>query len=232
MRLSELAFACYVYKKMTDDDSSYRHFLKETNHAPDLGIAKHRIELLKWLNEWGCRQFAKSYHDMASDEIRAWYEESNALLPPPYKTLLELSDVDISSASVAYERLTERTASKRSKKNGGKSNIRIGPTGASKVLFAIRPNALIPWDAPIREQFERDGLAKSYTGYLGWAQAELEELGEACERNGYNLSSLPELIGGPDSSIAKLIDEYLWVTITRNRPAPTDEILTRWANWE
>lgn len=232
MKLPELAFACYIYKRMTDNDSSYRHFLKETNHAPDIGIAKHRIELLKWLNKWGCRQFAKNYHGMASDEIRIWYGESGALLPPPDKALPELSDVDINSASVAYERLAERTASKRSKRNGGKSTIRFGPTGASKVLFAIRPNALISWDAPIRERFEWDGLAKAYADYLGWAQAELKELGEACERNGYNLSILPELIGRPDSSITKLVDEYLWVKITRNCPAPTDEIFMRWASWE
>ena len=75
MKLSELAFACYIYGQMSDYDSSYLHFLEATNHALDLKVAEHRIELLKWLNKWGCRQFAKIYYHLASEEIETWYEE-------------------------------------------------------------------------------------------------------------------------------------------------------------
>ena len=138
MRLCELAFACYVYSQMTDYDNAYGRFLEATNYTPDLRIPKHRIELLEWLNRWGCRQFAKNCFDLASDEIGTWYEDSNDLLPSPDKALLDLRDADIESASTAYERLAERTASTRRRKNGGKSTVRAGPTGAAKVLFAIR----------------------------------------------------------------------------------------------
>ena len=162
MKLSELAFACYIYTRMSDYDSSYQDFLKATNHAPDLNIAKHRKALLQWLNKWGCRQFAKDYHKLASEEIKIWYQEFSALPFHVDATLLELSDNDIAVAKVAYEKLAKRTASWRKTRSGSKSVIMVGPTGAAKILFAIRPNALIPWDDPIRKALKLDGSAKSH----------------------------------------------------------------------
>jgi len=232
MKLFEIAFACYIYGQMSDYDSSYCDFLKATNHKPDIKIAEHRIELLKWLNKWGCRQFAKNYHRLASEEIRTWYEQFNGLLFPTRKTLLELSDDEAAVASKAYADLAERKASKRNTKSGGKSDVMIGPTGAAKILFAIRPNALPPWDDPIRPRLKLDGSAKSYVSYLGIVKREIEELGKACERNGYSLLDLPKLVDKPTSSLAKLIDEYFWVTISRKCPAPASDSLARWATWQ
>jgi hypothetical protein len=230
--LYELAFACYIYKRMSNADEAYEEFRKATKPRPDLGKAEHRTALVIWLRKWGCRQFAKDDHKLASNEIRDWYEECYDQLRPLNKKLLEFSDVDFASASTAYAKLAERTASWRSNKTGGESNIKVGPTGAAKILFAIRPQALIPWDAPIREAFEPDDSAKSYADYLMKVKIMLEELGETCKKNGYGLSDLPELVGRPsDSSLVKLIDEYFWVTITNKCKAPSNQILEQWTAW-
>ena len=117
MRLSELAFACYIYGRISDYDSSYHDFLKAANHAPDLRLESHRIELLKWLNKWGCRQFAKEYHRLASDQIAAWYEQFNSQLISKDKTLLNLSDDNINSTSTTFDELAKQTASKRANKS-------------------------------------------------------------------------------------------------------------------
>ena len=34
---------------------------------PDLALSDHRNALLDWLRNWGCRQFALDYHDLAAD---------------------------------------------------------------------------------------------------------------------------------------------------------------------
>jgi len=232
MKLSELAFACYIYSRMSNYDSAYRDFLKNTHPAPDLRLAEHRIELLKWLNKWGCRQFATDYRNLASDEIKVWYEECNAMLSSPNKTLLELSDSEIASTSIAYERLADRTASKRNVKNKNAFIVLVGPTGAAKILFAIRPKALLPWDEPIRRKFRLDGSSNSYVTFLGITKEKLEALDRACRRNGYDLSNLPKVVGRPGSSLVKLIDEYLWVTITKRCPLPPGDTLSKWATWQ
>ena len=118
MRLYELAFACHVYNQMTDYDTSYRDFLQATNHAPDLSITQHCIALLEWLNKWRCRQFAKEYYELATEQIGLWYEGSAALLPPPSKPLCHLSEAEIVSACTAYGRLANRLASKRDRYHG------------------------------------------------------------------------------------------------------------------
>jgi hypothetical protein len=232
MKLSDLAFACYVYSRMSNYDKSYTYFLNCTNNRIDIRINGHRIALIKWLNSWGCRQFALNYHNLASEEISDWYEEFGNLLFPRNMTLLELSDNDIVLVSKAYAKLVGRTASKRKTKNAGEVDVMIGPTGAAKILFALRPNALAPWDESIRDKLNLDGSPSSYTNYLRIVKDNLEELSETCKRNGYDLSELPNLVGRPGSSLAKLVDEYFWVTISRNCPPPAHDDLARWVNWQ
>jgi hypothetical protein len=176
MKLAELAFACYIYSHMSDYDSSYVSFLNSTTPQLDLQLEHHRTYLLKWLNNWGCRQFAREYHTRASEEIRIWYQESGARMLPANATLLSLSNEDLAQIEQSYARLVSRTASRRRMNNGTETRVEIGPTGASKILFALRPSALIPWDDPIRKRFDADGSACSYTNFLRNVRTNLNEL--------------------------------------------------------
>jgi hypothetical protein len=231
MRLTELAFACYVYGRMTDFDSSYLQFLKKTKPNLDLNNKQHRMALLKWLNDWGCRQFSIKYHELASEEIRTWYQDVGNQLFSPDKTFLDLSDGDLASVRIAYTELVNRTASIRTLPNGDQSKVTIGPTGTAKILFALRPNSMIPWDEPMRSEFHYDGSAGDYTEYLLCVAENLGELNETCVRMGFKLSDLPQLLGRPKSSLTKLIDEYHWVTISRKCPTPTSQELKQWVQW-
>lgn len=231
MKLAELAFACYVYGRMTDYDRSYLQFLKETSPQLDLGKEQHRKALLNWLNDWGCRQFAVDYHELASEEIYGWYQDVGNWLFSLGKTLLDLSDSDFALVRAAYAKLVNRTASERTLRDGRQAKVEFGPTGTAKILFALRSDALIPWDASIRSKFRFVGSANDYADYLRLVKKNLEELNEACERNSHKLSDLPQLLGRPKSTLAKLIDEYFWVTVSRKCPAPTSEELMQWAQW-
>jgi hypothetical protein len=111
MRLSHLAFGCYLYGAFTDFDKSYENFLRVTDYSPDPTISEHRNELLIWLNSWGCRQIAIEYHEIASQEILSWHNRYNNVLPDISRNLWELTENDFNSLGFAYESLSKCTAS-------------------------------------------------------------------------------------------------------------------------
>jgi hypothetical protein len=231
MNLSELAFACYVYAGMSDYDISYNRLRTETSPQVDLAISNHRGALLKWLNDWGCRQFSKNHHDSASAEIGSWYSIFSPRLFPPQRTLSILTRQDLGTVEEAFGDLMHRTASMRETRNGQISPIEIGPTGAAKILFALRPEALVPWDSAIRSNHNLDGSARSYLAFLEIVKNHLSELEVECQRFEINLHELPAYIERPQSSLAKLVDEYFWVTITRRCAPPSNSWLMRWPEW-
>ena len=231
MKLAQLAFACYIYSRMSNYDRSYIRFIESTKPQLDLQLEHHRMSLLKWLNNWGCRQFAREHHMLASEEIRKWYQESGARMFPADVTLLSLSNENLALVEEAYAGLFRRPASRRRMNNGTETRVEIGPTGASKILFALRPLALIPWDDPIRKRFGADGSPYSYTKFLRTVRTDLNELEQACKEKGYIITDLPNLLGRPTSSIAKMIDEYFWVTETRGCTVPPEDEISRWATW-
>lgn len=231
MKLYELAFACHIYNQMTNYDQSYLDLIRAAGGKVNLDLPGHRIALLEWLNKWGCRQFAKEYHDLASEQIARWYRKSQSSLPEPGKPLQELSDAELSSACHAYGDLVQRLACRRSK---GEQDIAVtvGPTGAAKILFALRPEALVPWDEAIRQHMNLDGSLPSYRTYLTVIRAHIDELAEACAWGGHTLADLPGLVGRPGFTLVKLIDEYHWVTISQRCHPPTTETIAQWAIWE
>ncbi len=217
---------------MSDDyDSSYRQFLKATSPQINLQLEQHQKPLLKWLNYWGCRQFAKEYHPLAAQEIAEWYKEISLQLFSINTELLSLTDDDFALVERAYAKLVSRTASIRKSAKGTESRVKVGPTGTAKILFALRPNALIPWDNPIRDKLNLDGTAHSYCAYLRIVKNHLEELSLDCIKFGLSIADLPDILDRPVSSVAKLMDEYFWVTISRKCPTPDDSRFMRWITW-
>ena len=45
------------------------------------------------------------------------------------------------------------------------------------------------------------------------------------------LADLPRRLGRPQSTLPKLVDEYYWVTITRDCKPPDPHTLERWVAW-
>lgn len=230
----DLLFASHVYGPMSGADASYNNFMVATHHKPDLGKDEHCYELLKWLNRWGCRQFAKDYHTAASATIKDWWKDTQ--LPPPNRELLDLLSRDFDNIRTAYKSLAELQASQRKSDSGLNTVVEIGPTGAAKILFAIRPKALMPWDSFIRSKLGFDGSAQSYVEFLKEVQTRLNELGGICQRNGIELAQLlheiAKVANRPIPSLVKLMDEYLWVTITKECQVPRVENLALWATWK
>ena len=89
----------------------------------------------------------------------------------------------------------------------------------------------MPWDNAIRRRFGFDESADSYVQYLLKVQEWLNGLSGECQKHGFTLADLPTQVGRPKSSLPKLIDEYLWVTLTKKCQLPKKEMVERWAKW-
>ena len=228
MTILELAFACYLYNRLTKFDKDYFEFLSITKGKPDLLIEKHRAALIKWLNKWGCRQFAIEYHEMFSNELGRWYADNRALLPKPGKQIWQLSNDELNMLGDFYESLASLKASEKKYKRRGGVNVKVGPTGSAKILFAIRPNAVAPWDEPIRKAKGYNDSKDSYLEFLNDIKEKLIELDHLCKATGMELTSLPRFIDRPGSSVTKLIDEYNWITLTKGWTLPEPSKYKKW----
>jgi hypothetical protein len=225
--LAGLAFACHIFTGLDSEEEAGRI------EAPlDLTPDASRKGLLCWLNEWGCRQFKKEYHDKAARQLDCWHkkEAGSRLFLPENKNLLSLTATDLDTAEKAYDALWRKTASIREVK-GKQQHVTFGPTGTAKILFRLRPQALMIWDGQIRDSFGLDGSAPSYRKYLEMGKIWLKELDEECKRHGFGLESLPERMGRSKSSPAKLLDEYLWITVTLKHKPPGRDQLAQWVMW-
>ena len=230
MNLYELAFTSHVYNAFTNYNADYLRLLERTGPELNLERAEHRQELIDWLNQWGCRQFALGYHSLASEEMLAWHRSNFQELVPGHKPLWDLTDSELFHVSEVFDSLVVRTASHKVR-NGQEITTTFGPTGASKILFALRPHAMIAWDTPIRNKGKFLGNGGSYKNYLYRALEEIESLKRSCLKHDIELEEIPGLLERDNATVAQLVGEYFWVTITRECLPPTIETAAAWARW-
>jgi len=205
MNLYELAFTCYIYDHFTSFNRTYKNFRELTGKELNLYDAAHRQHLIDWLNDWGCRQFSLRHHDNASEQILAWYRENLNDLPPGDKKLWELTGQELAEISEVYNDLVFRKASQVSTNSRSFSKT-VGPTGASKILFALRPEIAVPWDEAIRKGLKHGSDGSSYVDYLKRVCTEIQSLAKSCRNNSIELLGVPELLNREGSTVAQLLE--------------------------
>jgi hypothetical protein len=203
--LADLRGTAAVFNGFTNADASWLRLVADTAPGPDPGRADHRALLHRWLNTWGCRIRYPHPGEPAPFEegVAAWWHACQTALPET--SLARLTDAGVDAAAESYASLAQVCVSA-----GGAART-LGPTAAAKLLYALRPAAIMPWDAAIaiRMYGARDGAAFGRHLRLGrsWARAVIAETGA-------DETTLPGLIGRPAISLAKILDEHLYVTIT------------------
>ena len=226
--LCKLALASTLYDSLTPFNRSLGRLDEATGNSIDLTNREHCLSLLKWLNDWGCRNLPKDQHDMASDSILEWYQLDGVSLFTNEKPLWQLEDGELGVVAQAYGSLKDKMGAWRIR-GGRERQVHIGPTAASKILFAIRPKALMPWDDAMRAAFKCDGSPESYFGYLIEIRNLTLHIGALCRNKGFRIDDLPQTLGRPDSTVLALVNEYIWVTVTRQVELPSSDTIARWA---
>ena len=221
IRLCHLPLTCFAFDTITHYTSSLDTLRKYAALPVDSADSNHRKALLKWLNEWGTRMPCRVFE---SADLQSWYRNHEEALPPVERQLWLLSDEDIRAAERAYEDLCSKKG--------------WGGTGASKVLFAVRPNALPPWDDAARKKLRkvlRDRGTTSRWGWYGtfleWCREQACSLKTECRQAGFDIGELPRRLNQPEATVAMLINEHVWVRYSKNNPFPTPEDIRQWASW-
>jgi hypothetical protein len=232
MHLFQLAYCCRLYGEITRYDASIDEMRSATRDGGlDLHDAVHTEALLRWLNNWGCRQFAVEYHGSASEMLGFWSDRWLSALPASDASLSVLDLSALEAVGNAYVDLASQQASTRRLGGDRMSVVTVGPTGAAKILHALRPEALPPWDSPIRAARRYRATRGGYLTFLQDVQGEVRRLEAEAAAVGITGPNIPSALGRPASSLPKMIDEYYWVTITRGHvPASTQDV-AQWNAW-
>lgn len=192
-------------------DAASRRLAEATGDQIDLGDQEHRLALIRWLRAWGCRHLRRADTERTSEALRGWWEEWGSGLPRDQISLTELDEGALIFAGQAYDALRARPAARRSVQ-GTDLDVSFGDTATAKALYALRPRAFPPWDEPIRLAFGRPGGGAAYVRLLRLSAAGLDGL---ARRLGVPVGDLPALLGRPESTPPRLVDELLLVRVAR-----------------
>jgi hypothetical protein len=216
LTIEDLIEGVRAYAIASDYDGSLIILKQRTGATIDLRSADHRAGVLTWLRQWGCRHLNLASDAVASSALLAWADAELSKIPDLDSTLTTLPPDDVTRLAVAYGHLSDSVAGLRRLPTGDRS-VTFGPTAAAKTLYAIRPNSCAPWDDPIRLAL---GLGRNDAAYRRYLQLVSRALSTLSERAGVEIADLPAHVGRPASSPPKLIDEYLWMKITRGSAGP------------
>jgi len=224
-----LACACYMYESMTDYARSLDRFRQKVGASLDLSQEDQRRALLKFLNDWGCRNLAKKWHGLASDVLAGWYADAKVKLRLFDGSLAELDEAHLNDLVDVFDSLSTQIASKPTKKSG-QVDVSFGPTATSKTLFALNPHILPAWDGRIRKKSGCDGSGTSYSEFAKHIHRKIRETEKSFATQGFNLAELPTKLGRPEgyTTVAQLMIEYYWITMTRGVQLPSATRAQEW----
>jgi hypothetical protein len=199
-------------------DTSLTDLLNATGGTVDLTLSGDRGHLLRWLNKWLCRLRypLPGEPDIFSDSLLQWLPASGAVLPA--NPIAELIDVEIDMIADAYADLSARPAALRTHNGAIRGHRRIGPTAASKIMFILRRDTVQPWDAAIARTATGGTSRNHFASHLEASRTWAQNIQNEARRR--HIPDIATYVGRPNSSMAKLRDEWMYLTITRRRHVP------------
>lgn len=211
MSRDEVARYLADYAAVTGNDSALRQLLLTAGGTVDMREANHRVAVIDWLRAWGCRHLRCADTERTAEALGSWWDAWEATLPGSEATLTTLNEQALLDVEQAYDALAGAPAAGRALRDR-EVDVVFGDTAAAKVLFVARPQVFPPWDEPIRLAFGWRGGGASYAEFLRQAASTLAGLASRLDSA---VDQLPQLLGRQDSSPPKIVDEFLWIRITR-----------------
>lgn len=200
-------------------DRSLAALRAATGGAPDPVIPQHCDSLLRWLNQWGCRiRLPRAGEpEVFARELAAWWSARGAQLPTA--PLHQLEDQQIDLLAQAYADLAARPATTAVPVGPRGRARRVAPTAAAKLMFVLRPETVTAWDARIAQRTVGGTSAQHFAAHLRRARRWCVDVLAEAEHAGID-DDIPMHVGRPTSTVAKLLDEWHYLTITRGKSAP------------
>jgi hypothetical protein len=194
-------------------DGATRRLRAATGGQVDLSDAAHRLAAITWLRAWGCRHLRRADTARTDEALRTWWTTWNGRLPGGQATLTSLGEADLVSAGLAYDALRAAPAARRNVQ-GSDVDVAFGDTATAKLLFAVRPQVFPPWDEAIRLAFGKPGGSAAYVRLLRLSAAALNGL---AGRLAVPVGELPGILGRPESTPPKIVDEFLLIRLAQRR---------------
>ncbi len=229
----DIACASYLYEAMTDYARSLDRLRERIDTGRDLDLTEEdqRRALLKFLNDWGCRNLARDWHWLAAREVERWYRAARERLDGLDEFLASGSAKGRRDLIDVFDELSTHIVSRRTSK-GGEVSVSFGPTATSKTLFVLRPNTFPAWDRPIRNKLGYEGDGESYAQFVEDIHSKIDESKQHFEQGGFAFASLPQQLRRPDRcTVVQLFAEYYWVTLTRGVSLRSRDEIVQWASW-
>jgi hypothetical protein len=216
--VQELREACARFGSDSGFDRSYLVFSAATAGRPNLSIPAHTEALHRWLNAWGCRIAYSSDRsdDLFARSLSGWWRTWSRQLPGREARLAQLTDDQIERAAGAYGGLCLRPVARARGAGGSRT---LAPTATAKTLWALRPHAITPWDARIAQRLHGRRDETAFADHLrlarGWARVLIAEAGGE--------KPLLDAIGRSGSTVARVLDEYWYVTLSKGWSAAAED---------
>jgi hypothetical protein len=185
---------------------------RDIGDEPDLADLAHAARLRIWLNQWTCRiGYPKAGGtDVFAVSLAKWQADAQGLLPADSQRLAHLSDVQLQAIGRAYAQLYRRPAAV-----SRTGQVRtVGPTAAAKLLYFLSPLAVTAWDKAISARTGRGNDDAAFVRHLTLCRNWAQDLEAEADTLGLKASEIGPSLHRPQSSVAKLIDEWLYATIT------------------
>jgi hypothetical protein len=185
---------------------------RDIGDKPDLANPMHAARLRTWLNHWTCRiGYPKAGEtDVFAISLVDWWADAESLLPGDDHTLAQLSEAHLQAIGSAYAQLYRRPAAV-----SRTGRIRtVGPTAAAKLLYFVCPLAVTAWDKAISARTGRGSDDAAFLRHLTACRSWARDLEAEAVSLGLQPGEIGPYLHRPASSVAKLIDEWLYATIT------------------
>jgi len=231
---ADLKAGCDWYEKRPHYTDTLRRFRERIRTSAgqlgqdnelDLSRLRHRVELVDWLNQWGCMlpKTNREHRRRTLFGLGKWWQECGGrLLDVRLKDFGELEawresvgdsrprlrNHDLRPAPVAD--LIDIYHELRSVELGARE---FGPVAASKTLFALRPELFVAWDNPMMNAFGyRGGSPERYALFLDDVRAMLNDIQRCCLPRDTALDALPKLLGERHSrcELPEIVNKYLF----------------------
>ncbi|MDI6655361.1 MAG: hypothetical protein QME59_05685, partial [Candidatus Hydrothermarchaeota archaeon] len=200
------------YARIMKEEEFLKKIRREVSELPDERDVEQKL-IRDFLNKWRCRITGKKIENCAKEVVKK-VNELESLIRELARHEIKIESADLSGNSAHIQELFDAI-------DGIEE---FGPTTTSKILHIINPSLFVMTDKEIRGRYKIGDGGEDYVKFLikmqEIARAVIEDFNSLYARND-PAGFLSEKLKLPlPLTLARYIDQYNWITITRNVRVP------------